>query len=130
MTKASAIRNAKADAYVTSLKGAVKTAFSLESILAFVTKSLLGASAGTAKFQKSLNVSYGTAYMMQREFQAMEFSMMSNFITSEKLSLKSSGNSIGDIPLSAEYFKLTNGIFSWPKFTSITFTGSSSFNGS
>jgi len=85
MTKASAIRNAKADAYVTSLKGAVKTAFSLESILAFVTKSLLGASAGTAKFQKSLNVSYGTAYMMQREFQAMEFSMMSNFITSEKL---------------------------------------------
>ena len=85
MTKAAAIRNAKADAYVTSLKGAVKTAFSLESILAFVTKSLLGASAGTAKFQKSLNVSYGTAYMMQREFQAMEFSMMSNFITSEKL---------------------------------------------
>ena len=85
MTKSAAIRKAKADAYVTSLKGAVKTAFSLESILAFVTKSLLGASAGTAKFQKSLNVSYGTAYMMQREFQAMEFSMMSNFITSEKL---------------------------------------------
>ena len=54
-------------------------------IFAFITKSLLGASDQAAKFQRSLNVSAGTAYTLQREFQAMEFSLMSNFITSEKL---------------------------------------------
>lgn len=54
-------------------------------IFAFVGKALLGASDQAAKFQRSLNVSYGTAYMMQREFQIMEGTLGSNFITSEKL---------------------------------------------
>lgn len=54
-------------------------------IFAFVGKALLGASDQAAKFQRSLNVSAGTAYMLQREFQIMEGTLGSNFITSEKL---------------------------------------------
>ena len=104
MTKNQALLNAKQSAYNNLIQGAVKGAFSLESILAFVLKSLLASSDQMARLQRSTGMSYKAANQYQHELKKAAVFSGDNFVTTEKL-VKAHSMLSKEIGMSAQMLK-------------------------
>ena len=104
MTKNQALLNAKQSAYNNLIKGAVKTAFSLEAVIAFTLKSLLASSDQMARLQRSTGMSYNAARQYQHELKKAAGFSGDNFITTEKL-VKAHGMLSKEIGMSAQMLK-------------------------